>query len=76
MVAQPRYAAAGMPSTLHLAGPGAVAQALDLIVPFFRGFFHGGSLIFMLLYLWSKRNPTAPISLFGLIQLQVRRDVM
>ena len=43
---------------------------MDFVVPFFRGYFHGSSLIFMLLYLWSKRNPNAPISLFGIMQLQ------
>lgn len=42
------------------------------MIPFFRGFFHGSSLIFMLLYIWSKRNPNAPVSIFGIMQLQVR----
>ena len=46
-------------------------QVLDLVVPLFRNVFHGSSLIFMLLYLWSKRNPNAPISILGLLQLQV-----
>lgn len=45
-------------------------QALD-VVPLFRTAFHGPSLVLMLLYLWSKRNPTAPVSIFGLIRLQV-----
>ena len=45
------------------------AQALDLlsyaasslVPPVFLGFFHGGALIFMLLYLWSRQNPEAQV---------------
>ncbi|GAB4819987.1 hypothetical protein N2152v2_007033 [Parachlorella kessleri] len=48
----------------------ATTLALDFVVPLFRNVFHGSSLIFMLLYLWSKRNPHAPISILGLLQLQ------
>ena len=45
--------------------------ALDLVLPFLFGdFFHGASLIFMLLYLWSKHNPNTPVSFFGVINFQ------
>lgn len=35
----------------------------SLLPPVFVGFFHGGALIFMLLYLWSRQNPEAQVSL-------------
>ncbi|KAH7616042.1 putative Derlin-1 [Nannochloris sp. 'desiccata'] len=48
-----------------------IILAMDLCVPFaFHAFWHGPSLIFMMLYLWSKQNPNTPISLFGIINLQ------
>jgi Derlin-2/3 len=43
---------------------------IDFLIPPFRSYIHGPTLIFALIYLWSKQNPTAPISLFGLIKLQ------
>lgn len=44
---------------------------MDLFLPFlFNSFFHGPSLIFMMLYLWSKHNPNTPVSLFGVVRLQ------
>lgn len=43
---------------------------IDAAVPMLRSSFHGPTLVFALLYLWSKQNPTAPVSLFGLIKLQ------
>ncbi len=44
---------------------------MDLCVPFaFGSFWHGPSLIFMMLYLWSKQNQNTPVSLFGVINLQ------
>lgn len=52
-------------------GFGCIAMlALDLLIPPLRGFFHGQSLIFMLLYLWSKMSPETPVSLFGLIKFK------
>ena len=35
--------------------------ASSLLPPVFLGFFHGGALIFMLLYLWSRQNPEAQV---------------
>jgi len=45
--------------------------ALDGLLPmFFREFFHGEALIFMLLYLWSKQNPATQVSFFGVVKFQ------
>jgi Derlin-2/3 len=46
-------------------------MALDLVLPsIFGAAIHGPSLIFMLIYLWSKQNPNSMVSFFGLIQFQ------
>jgi Derlin-2/3 len=46
-------------------------MALDGLVPwFFAGYFHGASLIFMMLYLWSKQTPDANVGFFGVIQFK------
>lgn len=46
-------------------------MALDGLLPsFFYAPFHGVSLIFMLLYLWSKQSPTTQVGLFGIIKFQ------
>lgn len=49
-----------------------VIQAVSLALPFYRLPFLSGSLVFMLLYLWSREFPTAKISLMGVLTLQVR----
>jgi len=44
---------------------------LDTVLPFiFYAPFHGPSLIFMVLYLWSKHNPAAQVGFFGVIKFQ------
>jgi len=44
--------------------------AVSLALPFYRLPFLSGSLVFMLLYLWSREFPTAKISLMGVLTLQ------
>lgn len=46
-------------------------QVLSLTVPFFKSFFLGPSLVFMLLYVWSREFPTSTVSIMGLVNLQV-----
>lgn len=41
------------------------------IIPIFSSPFLGISLVFMLLYLWSREFPTAKINLYGLVTLKV-----
>lgn len=56
--------------TMLLAGMTSI-MALDLALPsFFGAIFHGPSLVFMMLYLWSKQDPNAIVSFFGLIKFQ------
>lgn len=58
----------------------ATGMSLDLLSylcraflpPVFSGYFHAGALVFMFLYLWSKQNPEAQVSLFGFIKLNGR----
>ena len=51
-------------------GMGAIL-ALDAALPFVFGrFFHGASLIFMTLYLWSKQNQDAIVGFFGVVQFK------
>lgn len=46
----------------------ATTAAVDLAVPtLFGAFWHGPTLVFMLIYLWSKQNATTPVSFFGVI---------
>lgn len=45
-------------------------QVLSLI-PFLRSGFLGISLVFMLLYVWSREFPNAQISIYGLVTLKV-----
>lgn len=45
-------------------------QALSAI-PFFQSYFLGVSLVFMLLYVWSREFPTANINIYGLVTLKV-----
>lgn len=33
--------------------------------PVFNGFFHAASLVFMMIYLWSRQNPNAPVRALG-----------
>lgn len=40
--------------------------------PVFMSPFHGPALVFMFIYLWSKQFANAPVSLFGIVQLQGR----
>ncbi|KAL8209037.1 hypothetical protein R6Q57_008449, partial [Mikania cordata] len=48
--------------------------ALTLLVlsalPFFESYFLGVSLVFMLLYVWSREIPNANINIYGLVQLK------
>ena len=49
----------------------ATILTVDLVLPaLFGAFYHGPSIIFMFVYLWSKHNPDTQVSLFGLMQLQ------
>jgi Derlin-2/3 len=51
-------------------GMGAIL-ALDAALPFIFGrAFHGASLIFMMLYLWSKQNQDAIVGFFGVVQFK------
>jgi Derlin-2/3 len=43
---------------------------ISLTIPFFNSPFMGGSLVFMLLYVWSREFPTANVSFMGLVTLQ------
>ncbi len=57
-------------ATCALVGAAAIL-ALDGLAPaLFSGAFHGASLIFMLLYLWSRANPTQVVGFFGVVQFQ------
>jgi len=56
--------------TMLLVGMGTI-MALDTLLPFFFfSPFHGPSLIFMMLYLWSKHNPNSEVGFFGVIRFQ------
>lgn len=45
--------------------------ALDGLLPvFFRALVHGPSLVFMLIYLWSRENPESNVSFFGVIKFK------
>lgn len=39
-------------------------------IPFFESYFLGVSLVFMLLYVWSREFPNANINIYGLVQLK------
>lgn len=39
-------------------------------IPFFESYFLGVSLVFMLLYLWSREFPNANINIYGLVNLK------
>ncbi|KAI3524672.1 hypothetical protein L1887_03335 [Cichorium endivia] len=39
-------------------------------IPWFESYFMGVSLVFMLLYVWSREFPNANISIYGLVQLK------
>lgn len=56
---------------LVMLGVGAATiLALDGLLPFlFRGYIHGPSIVFMLIYLWSRENATTMVSFFGIIKL-------
>ena len=57
----------------HTSTPPRPLQLLDLCLPFlFHSFFHATTLIFMLVYLWSRQNQNAPVSFFGLLTVQAR----
>jgi Derlin-2/3 len=43
---------------------------VSLTIPFFYSPFMGGSLVFMLLYMWSREFPSSKVSLMGLVSLQ------
>jgi Derlin-2/3 len=40
---------------------------VQLVAPWLNVMFFGGSLTFMMVYLWSKRNPGMQVSLLGLV---------
>ncbi|KAI7731620.1 hypothetical protein M8C21_019688 [Ambrosia artemisiifolia] len=40
------------------------------VIPFFESYFLGVSLVFMLLYVWSREFPNANINIYGLVQLK------
>ncbi|XP_058732223.1 derlin-1 [Vicia villosa] len=41
-----------------------------IVIPFFRSAFLGVSLVFMLLYVWSREFPNAVVSFYGLVSLK------
>ncbi|MCL7031840.1 hypothetical protein MKW94_023104 [Papaver nudicaule] len=49
---------------------GSLSLLVLSIIPPFRSYFLGVSLVFMLLYVWSREFPTAQISLYGLVTLK------
>lgn len=57
--------------SIAMAGWGMLCIILmDVLFPFCRAPFHGQSLIFMMLYLWSKNTPTTEVSFFGVIKFK------
>ncbi|KAL4589569.1 hypothetical protein LXL04_002477 [Taraxacum kok-saghyz] len=49
---------------------GSSALLLLAAIPFFESYFLGVSLVFMLLYVWSREFPNAKINMYGLIELK------
>nr|GEZ12368.1 derlin-1 [Tanacetum cinerariifolium] len=49
---------------------GAATLLVLAALPFFETFFMGVSLVFMLLYVWSREFPNANINIYGLVQLK------
>lgn len=47
----------------------AVLTPLELVAPTFAQAFYADSLIFMCLYLWSRENPRARVSLMGIVRV-------
>ena len=47
----------------------ALLTPLELVVPSLAQAFYGDSLIFMCLYLWSRENPRARVSLMGVVRV-------
>ncbi|MBA0690482.1 hypothetical protein Goari_008153, partial [Gossypium aridum] len=50
---------------------GAISLLALSIVPILRGAFLGISLVFMLLYIWSREFPNAQVNIYGLVALKV-----
>ncbi|KAK1418574.1 hypothetical protein QVD17_27719 [Tagetes erecta] len=49
---------------------GALMLLVLSVFPFFESYFLGVSLVFMLLYVWSREYPNANINIYGLVQLK------
>ncbi|KAG9130102.1 hypothetical protein Leryth_012851 [Lithospermum erythrorhizon] len=49
---------------------GAISQLVLSLIPFFWSPFLGVSLVFMLLYVWSREFPSANINIYGLVTLK------
>nr|KJB54719.1 hypothetical protein B456_009G048000 [Gossypium raimondii] len=49
---------------------GAISLLALSIVPILRGAFLGISLVFMLLYIWSREFPNAQVNIYGLVALK------
>ncbi|CAA3025807.1 derlin-1 [Olea europaea subsp. europaea] len=49
---------------------GALSLLVLSAIPFFRSYFLGVSLVFMLLYVWSREHPNATINIYGLVSLK------
>lgn len=43
-----------------------------LVPPLFVRYFHASALVFQFMYLWSKQNPEAQVSLYGFVKLNGR----
>ncbi|KAI4332809.1 hypothetical protein L6164_017688 [Bauhinia variegata] len=49
---------------------GALSLLVIALVPFFRSPFLGVSLVFMIIYIWSREFPNARINIYGLVSLK------
>lgn len=49
---------------------GALSLLALSLIPLYESYFMGVSLVFMLLYLWSREFPTANINIYGLVTLK------
>lgn len=49
---------------------GALSLLVLSAIPIFRSYFLGTSLVFMLVYVWSREFPNAQISIYGLVTLK------
>ncbi|KAJ4708560.1 Derlin [Melia azedarach] len=49
---------------------GALSLLVLSAIPIFRSYFLGISLVFMLVYVWSREFPNAQINIYGLVQLK------